>query len=143
MPAWAASFAPMSRFPRARAPRDHSDIEVLLEPARHEPIDLELDLDEPGSLLDETAATRRAAALVDRSPIDTTAVPEILVTHLMEGIGLALDVPGDRMFVTDMGGSVYSAALDGKGAHAFLAAQGNLTGISYGRGVGPATASET
>ena len=33
--------------------------------------------------------------------------------HLMEGIGIALDVPGNRMFVTDLGGSVYSAKLDG------------------------------
>ena len=27
----------------------------------------------------------------------------------MEGIGIALDVPGDRMFVTDFAGSIYSA----------------------------------
>ena len=32
-----------------------------------------------------------------------------MVTHLMEGIGIALDVPNDRMFVTDFAGSVYSA----------------------------------
>jgi hypothetical protein len=35
-------------------------------------------------------------------------------THLMEGIGIALDMPGNRMFVTDFAGSVYSADLDGK-----------------------------
>jgi hypothetical protein len=28
----------------------------------------------------------------------------------MEGIGIALDVPNDRMFITDLGGSVYSAS---------------------------------
>jgi hypothetical protein len=28
--------------------------------------------------------------------------------HLMEGIGIALDVPGNRMFVTDLAGSVCS-----------------------------------
>jgi len=33
--------------------------------------------------------------------------PEILFTHLMEGIGLALDLKGGRMFITDFGGSVY------------------------------------
>ena len=39
--------------------------------------------------------------------------PKILVTHLMEGIGIALDLTGDRMFLTDLAGSVYSAKLDG------------------------------
>ena len=33
----------------------------------------------------------------------------------MEGIGIALDVPSDRMFVTDFAGSIYSARLDGSG----------------------------
>jgi len=51
--------------------------------------------------------------------------------HLMEGIGIALDVPGNRMFVTDFAGSVYSADLDGKNERNFLYAQGNLTGIAY------------
>ena len=49
----------------------------------------------------------------------------------MEGIGIALDVPGNRMFVTDFGGSVYSAKLDGSEKRAFLFAQGNLTGVAY------------
>ena len=49
----------------------------------------------------------------------------------MEGIGIALDVPGNRMFVTDFAGSVYSADLDGKNERNFLAGQGNLTGIAY------------
>jgi hypothetical protein len=58
-------------------------------------------------------------------------VPEILITHLMEGIGIALDVPSNRMFVTDFAGSVYSADLDGKNKHNFLSSQGNLTGVAY------------
>ncbi len=36
------------------------------------------------------------------------------------------------MFVTDLGGSVYSANLDGSDAKTLLIAQGNLTGIAYG-----------
>jgi hypothetical protein len=39
--------------------------------------------------------------------------------------------PGDRMFVTDFAGSLYSARLDGSGERNFLYAQGNLTGIAY------------
>src|SRR4029077_17021954 len=61
---------------------------------------------------------RCTAALLDtRSPI--------------QGIGIALDVPGNRMFVTDFAGSVYSADLDGKNERNFLYAQGNLTGVAY------------
>jgi len=57
--------------------------------------------------------------------------PEIVFTHLMEGIGLALDLKGRRMFLTDLGGSVYSASLDGSNKKVVLVAQGNLTGIAY------------
>jgi hypothetical protein len=57
--------------------------------------------------------------------------PEILLTHLMEGIGIALDLKENRMFITDLAGSVYSAKLDGSEKKALLAAQGNLTGIAY------------
>ena len=44
----------------------------------------------------------------------------------MEGIGLALDLEGDRMFITDFGGSVYSANLDGSNWRTLLFAEGNL-----------------
>ena len=56
---------------------------------------------------------------------------EILFTHLMEGIGLALDLKGGRMFITDFGGSVYSANLDGSNRRTLVVAEGNLTGIAY------------
>jgi hypothetical protein len=49
----------------------------------------------------------------------------------MEGIGLALDPKGGRMFMTDFGGSVYSANLDGSNKKTLLVAQGNLSGIAY------------
>jgi hypothetical protein len=51
----------------------------------------------------------------------------------MEGIGIALDREGDRMFMTDLGGSVYSASLDGSKPSAILFAQGNLSGIAYAK----------
>ena len=59
------------------------------------------------------------------------AEPEILSAHLMEGIGIALDLSGGRMFVTDLGGTVYEADLDGSNRREILLAQGNLTGIAY------------
>jgi hypothetical protein len=35
------------------------------------------------------------------------------------------------MFVTDLGGTVYEADLDGSNRREILLAQGNLTGIAY------------
>ncbi len=54
-------------------------------------------------------------------------LPEIVFTHLMEGIGLALDPKHGRMFITDFGGSVYSANLDGSDPKTLVVAEGNLT----------------
>jgi hypothetical protein len=49
----------------------------------------------------------------------------------MEGIGIALDRAGERMFMTDLAGTVYAASLDGTKPSVVLFAQGNLTGIAY------------
>jgi hypothetical protein len=67
---------------------------------------------------------------LDSSPGRRPA-PEIVFKHLMEGIGLALDLKNGRMFITDLTGSVYSANLDGSDKKTLLVAQGNLTGIAY------------
>ena len=66
-------------------------------------------------------------ASVDAKP----GVPQIVFDHLMEGIGIALDVTGNRMFLTDLGGTVYMARLDGSHKKEVLVAQGNLTGSAY------------
>src|SRR6201995_5110912 len=111
------------------SPANRSDIEVLFD-RLPEPIDLELDLANRVLYWTDRGDPPRGNT-VNRTPIDEKAEPEILITHLMEGIGIALDVPGNRMFVTDFAGSVYSADLDGKNERNFLYAQGNLTGIAY------------
>lgn len=70
---------------------------------------------------------------VNRAPTDPPAgprTPEILLTHLLEGIGLALDPDQGRMYVTDVAGTVYAAGLDGSGRREILVLQGNLTGIT-------------
>ena len=69
---------------------------------------------------------------MNRASIDAKPeAPEIVFDHLMEGIGIALDAAGNRMFMTDLAGSVYSAGLDGSEKKILLAVQGNLTGIAY------------
>jgi len=115
--------------PKGESPANRSDIEVLFDQLP-EPIDLELDLKNRVLYWTDRGDPPRGNT-VNRAPIDKKAEPEILITHLMEGIGIALDVPGNRMFVTDFAGSVYSADLDGKNERNFLYAQGNLTGIAY------------
>jgi len=115
--------------PKGQSAASRSDIEVLFD-GLPEPIDLELDLENRILYWTDRGDPPRGNT-VNRAPIDKKAVPEILITHLMEGIGIALDVPGNRMFVTDLAGSIYSADLNGKNERNFLYAQGNLTGIAY------------
>jgi hypothetical protein len=115
--------------PKGANPTNRTDIEVLFDQLP-EPIDLELDLEHRVLYWTDRGDPPRGNT-VNRSAIDKKAVPEILITHLMEGIGITLDVPGNRMFVTDFAGSVYSADLDGKNERNLLSRQGNLTGIAY------------
>ena len=116
--------------PAGETPANRSDIEFFFD-ALPEPIDLEIDHRNRVLYWTDRGDPPRGNT-VNRASIDNKpAEPEIVVTHLMEGIGIALDVPGDRMFVTDFAGSIYSARLDGSGERNFLYAQGNLTGIAY------------
>jgi DNA-binding beta-propeller fold protein YncE len=118
--------------PAGQTAQNRTDIEVWLD-GLPEPIDLELDT---GSrvLYWTDRGDPPLGNTVNRLSIDAPEgkrTPEIVATHLMEGIGIALDVAGNRMFVTDLGGSVYSAKLDGSEMRPFLFAQGNLSGVAY------------
>jgi hypothetical protein len=116
--------------PSGETAANRSDIEVFFDHLP-EPIDLELDL-KNRVLYWTDRGDPPSGNTVNRASIDAKPeAPEIVIRHLMEGIGIALDVPGDRMFVTDFAGSLYSARLDGSGERNFLYAQGNLTGIAY------------
>ncbi|MEV7239222.1 hypothetical protein AB0N06_36675 [Streptomyces sp. NPDC051020] len=97
-----------------------------------EPIDLELDLVERMLYWTDRGDPPRGNS-VNRSPMDAPdrrRTSEILLTHLMEGIGLALDPDHGRMYVTDLAGNVYAADLDGTNRREILVLQGNLTGIA-------------
>jgi hypothetical protein len=119
--------------PNGQTPANRTDIEVLYDKLP-EPIDLDLDL--KGRMLYWTdRGNPPRGNSVNRAPLDVPhgvrPPPEMLFPDLMEGIGLALDTKHDRMFITDFGGSVYSARLDGSDRKTLLFAQGNLTGIAY------------
>jgi hypothetical protein len=117
--------------PPGESPSARSDIEVLFD-GLPEPIDLEFDVKRRVLYWTDRGDAPRGNT-VNRAPVDRAAEPEILVRSLMEGIGLALDLPGGRMFVTDLGGSVYAADLDGRNLRPILSAQGNLTGVAYAK----------
>ena len=103
--------------PAGQSASNRTDIEVLFD-GLPEPIDLELDLKNRLLYWTDRGDPPRGNT-VNRAPMDadskTARAPEILFTHLMEGIGIALDFEGGRMFLTDLAGSVYSARLDGSG----------------------------
>lgn len=117
--------------PAGERSAERGDIEVLFE-GLPEPIDLELDLVERMLYWTDRGDPPRGNS-VNRAPMeppDRRRKPEILLTHLMEGIGLALDPDDGRMYVTDLAGNVYAADLDGSNRREILVLQGNLTGIA-------------
>jgi hypothetical protein len=108
------------------------ELEVLFDNLP-EPIDLDLDLENRTMYWTDRGDPPRDNT-VNRARMDvapgTSNYPEIVFDHLMEGIGLCLDLKGGRMFVTDFAGSVYRANLDGSKPKTLLFAQGNLTGTA-------------
>jgi sugar lactone lactonase YvrE len=119
--------------PKGQSAGNRKDIELLYE-GLPEPIDLELDLANRTIYWTDRGDPPRGNT-VNRAPMDPALAngkdPEIIFDHLMEGIGIALDLKGGRMFMTDLGGSVYSANLDGSNKKTVSAVEGNLTGIAY------------
>src|SRR5258705_6395452 len=120
--------------PKGQSAANRKDIELLYE-GLPEPIDLELDLANRTIYWTDRGDPPRGNT-VNRAPMDPAQgngkkEPEMFFDHRMEGIGIALDRKGGRMFLTDLGGSVYSANLDGSNKKTVLMAEGNLTGIVY------------
>ena len=61
-----------------------------------EPIDVDLDLKNRCLYWTDRGDPPRGNT-VNRTPIDKKVVPEIVIKHLMEGIGIALDVPAPNV----------------------------------------------
>jgi hypothetical protein len=122
--------APIAMRP-GETPSTRSDIELVLD-RLPEPIDLEI---ADGWLYWTDRGDPPRGNSVSRMRLEVTdhdhGPLEIVFTHLMEGIGIALDVANERMFMTDLAGTVYAARLDGSEGRPIAVAQGNLTGIAY------------
>jgi hypothetical protein len=100
---------------------------------RRAPIDLDLDLKTR-----RLYWTDRGDNTVSRAPMDPPKGydpakrpdRQILVRGLGEAIGIALDLPRNRMFYTSLAGEVGTAALDGSGARLLIKDLRPLTGIA-------------
>jgi len=118
--------------PQGATAATRKDIEVLFSNLP-EPIDLDIDFDT--RLL---YWTDRGDNTVSRAPLDPPAHydaahrtdREILLRNVGEAIGIALDMRGDRLYYTSLGGVVGTVALDGSHAKTLLTDQGALTGIA-------------
>jgi hypothetical protein len=119
--------------PKGQDSKNRKDVELLYD-GLPEPIDLDLDLTKRMMYWTDRGDPPRGNT-VNRAPLDATSgmrkEPEIVFNHLMEGIGLALDLKNGRMFLTDLGGSVYRCNLDGSDKKTLAFAEGNLSGIAY------------
>ncbi|RAL15902.1 YWTD domain-containing protein, partial [Aspergillus homomorphus CBS 101889] len=116
------------------SPERRTDVECLLD-GLPEPIDLELDHASRTLYWTDRGDPPRgntvnSVVLADGS--GKKLEPKILVRKLHEGIGIALDLKHGRMFFGDLGGSLYSANLDGSCKTTILPDVGGaITGMAY------------
>lgn len=119
--------------PRGSTPSNRRDM-ITLFSRLAEPIDLDLDLKTRTLYWSD-----RGDNTISRAPMDpatgfspaTRLDRQVLVTGLKEAIGVALDLPRNRMAYTSLGGEVGVAKLDGSGARVLHTAAGMLTGICW------------
>jgi len=119
--------------PAGQTAAARKDIELLFD-RLPEPIDLELDPRNRMIYWTDRGNPPRGNS-VNRAPMDAHRPPERLLGDLMEAIGLSLDLEGDRMFFTDLAGTLYRARLDGSEKTVLLWAQGNLSGAAFVAGL--------
>jgi DNA-binding beta-propeller fold protein YncE len=116
-------------------PAQRNDIEVLFD-GLPEPIDLEWDRERETLYWTDRGDPPNGNTL-NRAKIRNGKAEdhEILLSGLQEGIGLAYDPKGRRIFVSDLKGSLWVMSLDRPGeGKVIYQGRGPLTGIAYLRG---------
>lgn len=123
--------------PKGQTAANRKDIEVLFD-GLPEPIDLDLDLSkrmiywtDRGDAPNGNNVSRAPMDMAKGATASTRRDREIVMRDLDEGIGIALDLDGDRMFVTDLRGNLYTARLNGAERRVLRTGLGSLTGIAY------------
>ena len=121
------------QMPSGASPSNRGDI-VTLFSRMPEPIDLDLDLSTRTMYWTDRGDNTVSRATMDpKAGYDpaTRVDRKILVKGLNEAIGVALDLPHQRMAYTSLGGEVGIAKLDGSDARMLATGQGMLTGIAW------------
>jgi len=120
--------------PAGMSPRHRSDITLLFD-ALPEPIDLEWDAKNSLLYWTDRGDPPRGNTLNRCRIVNGVAqTPEILLSGLDEGIGLALDEASGEVYVSDLGGFVRVASVDRPvEPRLLLSGRGALTGIAFWR----------
>lgn len=123
--------------PKGQTAENRNDVEILFD-ALPEPIDLDLDVKNRMIYWTDRGDAPRGNT-VNRAPMKVPAGADVknrkdiqvLFGGLEEAIGVALDLPGNRLYVTDLAGNVVSAKLDGSDRKTIGTKLGTLTGIAF------------
>jgi len=118
-------------FPPGTDPTQRNDIELLWKDLP-EPIDLEID-HLNGILYWTDRGNPPAGNPLNRAAIHNhiSTTPEILLSGLREGIGLALDHKNDTIYLSDLSGNLYSYEMDDSEHHKLYTSDRMFTGIAY------------
>ena len=108
-----------------------SDVELLLDHLP-EPIDLEIDLANGKLYWTDRGDPSVGGNSLNRADIGAAGLSNhvVLATGLQEGIGLALDSAGQRIFVSDLGGTIRSFSLVDETLNVVHRLGNPLTGIA-------------
>ncbi|KAK4183952.1 hypothetical protein QBC35DRAFT_77161 [Podospora australis] len=107
-----------------------SDIEPVFEHLP-EPIDLEIDAETETLYWTDRGEHPRGSSLNTAFVGKLKSRPEILARHFHEPIGLKLDLSRGRVFVTDLGGSVYIVDVETRKKEVLFTDDGSYTGICF------------
>ncbi|MBE3044613.1 hypothetical protein IMZ48_19020 [Candidatus Bathyarchaeota archaeon] len=119
--------------PSGESAGSRSDVELLFENLS-EPIDLELDTAEQALYWTDRGEHPLGCSLnrvsLGACGSGEKVTPEILARHFHEPIGLKLDVESHKVYVADLGGSVYAVDLDTREKTVVHRDDGSYTGIA-------------
>lgn len=108
--------------------RARPDVEVVFENLP-EPIDLEMDEDSQ-TLYWTDRGDPPAGNTLNRAAVGMKGEVQVLARRLHETIGLALDVEGDVVYVTDLAGGVYAVDVKTRTKKVLVPELGDITGIA-------------
>jgi hypothetical protein len=113
-----------TEMPAGATAENRSDLEmVLMGPPGSNTIDLEID-----HVNKVLYWTDRTLGTVHSMQLDKPDTDKVIVPNLNEPIGICLDVPNDKIYFAELGGSISSAGLDGSNVQKGILRSSGATG---------------